>query len=275
MTGTAKTEAEEFYKIYGLDVVVIPTNKPVTREDHTDIVYKTISAKFGAVADEVAKSYEKGQPVLIGTTSVEKSQLVHEQLKRRGIKHEILNAKNHEREALIIAQAGKRGSVTVSTNMAGRGVDIKLGGDPSTPAKIEEIKELGGLHVVGTERHDSRRIDNQLRGRSGRQGDAGSSKFFISLQDDLMRVFGGAKVENLMDKFGLEENIPLTANIVSKAIENAQKRVEGFNFDRRKQVVEMDDVMNVHRGVIYRLRRRILSFAKGDQESKEWFFEKT
>ncbi len=271
MTGTAATEAEEFKEIYDLDVLVIPTHKPIVRKDHNDVVYKTVSAKFKAVADEIEERHKKGQPVLVGTTSVEKSQLLHTYLDRKKIPHEILNAKNHEREALIIAQAGKPGSVTVSTNMAGRGVDIILGGDPPTEELHERVKKLGGLHVVGTERHESRRIDNQLRGRSGRQGDPGSSRFFVSLQDDLMRIFGGAKVEALMSRFGLDENTPLEAGMVSKAIENAQKKVEGFNFDRRKSLVERDDVMNVHREVVYKLRRRILELASGDNSHEEWF----
>lgn len=274
MTGTAATEAEEFYKIYELDVMVLPTNKPIARTDHPDVVYKTEAGKYSAVAKEVVEKVKEGQPVLIGTTSVEKSQLVHEQLKRKGIKHEILNAKNHEREALIIAQAGKKSSVTVATNMAGRGVDIRLGGDPATKEEVEGIKDLGGLHVIGTERHESRRIDNQLRGRSGRQGDSGSSRFYLSLQDDLMRIFGGEQVEKLMDRFGLDENVPLEAGLVSKSIEAAQKKVEGFNFDRRKQVVELDDVMNAHRGVIYQLRGKILEVAEGSMESREWFISK-
>ena len=271
MTGTAITESEEFKKIYDLDVIVIPTHRPVVRKDRNDVVYKTESAKFKAVADEIDERHGKGQPILVGTTSVEKSQLLHSYLTRKKIPHEILNAKNHEREALIIAQAGKVGAVTVSTNMAGRGVDIILGGDPSTDEERERVKQLGGLHVIGTERHESRRIDNQLRGRSGRQGDSGSSKFFVSLQDDLMRIFGGAKVEALMNRFGLEENIPLEAGMVSKAIENAQKKVEGFNFDQRKSLVEMDDVMNVHREVVYKLRRRILENASGDATYESWF----
>ncbi|MFZ5424668.1 MAG: preprotein translocase subunit SecA [Patescibacteria group bacterium] len=273
MTGTAITEAEEFYKIYGLDVVVMPTNKPVKRTDHNDVIYKTESAKFRAVAEEIVERHKKGQPVLVGTTSVEKSQMLHELLKRRGVSHEILNAKNHEREAMIISQAGKKGSVTVSTNMAGRGVDIILGGDPSTAEEQSEVKKLGGLHVIGTERHDSRRIDNQLRGRSGRQGDPGSSRFYVSLQDDLMRIFGGAQVESLMNRFGLEENVPLEAKIVSRAIENAQKKVEGFNFDARKRVVEEDDVINTHRSVIYKLRRKILEGMAGSEEFTDWFLD--
>lgn len=270
MTGTAETEAEEFYKIYKLDVVVIPTNKPSSRKDQNDAVYQTESAKFRAVAEEVVKRHAAGQPVLIGTTSVEKNQIVHELLKRKGVPHELLNAKNHEREALIISQAGKRGAVTVATNMAGRGVDIILGGDPFDERLQEEVKTLGGLHVMGTERHESRRIDNQLRGRSGRQGDPGSSRFFISLQDDLMRIFGGDQMKRLMDKFGMEENMPLEAGLVSKAIENAQKRVEGFNFDSRKRLVEMDDVINAHRNLVYGLRSIILSLSKlTDITSKE------
>ena len=271
MTGTAITESEEFKKIYDLDVIVIPTHRPIVRKDRNDVVYKTESAKFKAVADEIDERHKKGQPILVGTTSVEKSQLLHAYLTRKKIPHEILNAKNHEREALIIAQAGKVGAVTVSTNMAGRGVDIILGGDPSPKEEREKVKKLGGLHVIGTERHESRRIDNQLRGRSGRQGDSGSSRFFVSLQDDLMRIFGGAKVEALMDRFGLEENVPLEAGLVSRAIENAQKKVEGFNFDQRKSLVEMDDVMNVHREVVYKLRRRILENASGDNTHETWF----
>jgi len=274
MTGTAVTEAEELFKIYKLEVVVIPTHMPVARIDYNDVVYKTEAGKFKAVADEIAKLHEKGQPVLVGTTTVEKSELLHNFLQRRKIPHEILNAKNHEREALIVAQAGKKGAVTISTNMAGRGVDIILGGDPSTEEEQAEIRELGGLHVIGTERHESRRIDNQLRGRSGRQGDPGSSRFYVSLQDDLMGVFGGAQVERLMNRFGIDDSVPLEAGIVSKAIENAQKKVENFNFDRRKQVVEMDDVMNVHREVVYKLRRRILEIGSKDLTHKDWFLEK-
>ncbi len=274
MTGTAATEAEEFFKIYKLEVVVIPTDVPVIRKDQNDVVYKSEAAKYRAAANDIEEKYKLGQPVLVGTTSVEKSQLLHEFLKRRRIPHEILNAKNHEKEALIIAQAGKKHAVTVSTNMAGRGVDIKLGGDPCTEKEKQEIMALGGLHVVGTERHESRRIDNQLRGRSGRQGEPGSSRFFVSLQDDLMRIFGGTQVENLMNRFGLDENIPLESGLVSKAIENAQKKVEGFNFDRRKQVVEMDDVINVHRDVVYQLRRRVLNLASGNLQHKDWFIEK-
>jgi preprotein translocase subunit SecA len=274
MTGTAATEAEEFFKIYKLEVVAIPTNQPNIRKDSNDVVYKTEAGKFRAVADDIVARHDMGQPVLVGTTSVEKSELLHELLKRRGVPHEILNAKNHEREALIIAQAGRRGGVTISTNMAGRGVDIILGGDPPDTKEQSEVKEAGGLHVVGTERHDSRRIDNQLRGRSGRQGDPGSSQFFLSLQDDLMRIFGGEQVTRIMDKFGLDENTPLEAGIVSRSIENAQKRVEGFNFDTRKQLVERDDVINVHREVVYKLRRRLLEVESGIKEHKDWLIQK-
>jgi len=274
MTGTAATESEEFFKIYKLEVLVVPTNKPCIRKDDNDVVYKTEAAKFKAVVDEIEERHKKGQPVLVGTTSVEKSELLHRFLQKRNITHEILNAKNHEREALIIAQAGREGAVTISTNMAGRGVDIILGGDPPDVEMQKRVIESGGLFVVGTERHESRRIDNQLRGRSGRQGDPGESKFFVSLQDDLMRIFGGESVSRIMDRFGLDENVPLEAGIVSRSIENAQKRVEGFNFDRRKRLVEMDDIMNTHREVIYKLRRRILELGEGIEDYKDWLIQK-
>ncbi|MEK7594988.1 MAG: preprotein translocase subunit SecA [Patescibacteria group bacterium] len=273
MTGTAETEAEELNKIYKLEVIVIPTHMPMIRKDHSDVVYKTERGKFQAAAEEIEAKHKTGQPILVGTTSVEKSELLHEFLKRKGVPHEILNAKNHEREALIIENAGKRDAVTVSTNMAGRGVDILLGGANATQTEQEDVRKLGGLHVIGTERHESRRIDNQLRGRAGRQGDAGSSRFFVSLQDDLMRVFGGEMVERLMDKFGLDESVPLESRLVSTAIENAQKRVEGHNFDIRKRVVEFDDVMNQQRNVIYKLRRKILGLEDGGF-NKEWFVGK-
>ena len=273
MTGTAETEAEEFKKIYKLDVVVIPTNNKIARLDRPDLVYKTETGKFTAVADEIAARHKLGQPVLVGTTSVEKSELLHDLLKRRGIPHEILNAKNHEKEASIIANAGKKNAVTVSTNMAGRGVDILLGGEKSSPEDRQEIISLGGLFVIGTERHESRRIDNQLRGRAGRQGDVGESRFYISLQDDLMRIFGGAQIESIMTRIGLDDSTPIESAMVSNSIQTSQKRVEGFNFDRRKQVVEMDDVMNVHREVIYKLRDKILNLGYyGTNE--EWFQEK-
>jgi len=255
MTGTAKTEEEEFFKIYGLEVVEIPTNKPIARKDQTDVVYKTESAKFRAIATEIKEKHSKGQPVLVGTTSVEKSELLSTFLKRLKVPHNVLNAKHHDKEAAVISQAGKKGSVTVATNMAGRGVDIILGGDPSTKSQQEQIKKLGGLYVIGTERHDSRRIDNQLRGRSGRQGDPGESRFFMSLQDDLLRVFGGTQVENLMNRFGVDENTPISAKLIGRAVENAQKKVEGLNFDSRKALVEYDDVINIQREIIYKLRR--------------------
>jgi preprotein translocase subunit SecA len=273
MTGTAITEAEELFKFYSLDVAVIPTYRKIQRIDNPDIVYKTESAKFRAVARDIAERNKKGQPVLVGTTSVERSQQLSKFLNRLNIKHEILNAKNYDREALIIAQAGVRGSVTVSTNMAGRGVDIILGGDPFNNDNYKEVIELGGLYVIGTERHDSRRIDNQLRGRSGRQGDVGESRFYLSLQDDLLKLFGGEKVEALMGRFGVDENMPIEAAIISRSIENAQKKVEGINFDRRKHVVEYDDVMNVQRETIYSLRRTIL-FAQDKNEFFEWIVNK-
>lgn len=273
MTGTAETESIEFKKIYNLDVVIIPTNNKVVRKDHPDVIYKTEVGKFKAVADEIVEKHKKGQPVLVGTVSVEKSELLHELLKRRGVPHEILNAKNHEKEASIIAQAGRLGAVTVSTNMAGRGVDILLGGDPDTKEEKEKVKSLGGLCVIGTERHESRRIDNQLRGRAGRQGDIGESRFYISMQDSLMRIFGGSQIEGIMNTLGIDDSVPVASGIVSKSIERAQKRVESFNFDRRKQVVEMDDVMNVHRQVVYKLRDKVLNSAfYGNNE--EWIIEK-
>ncbi|MDY0188971.1 MAG: preprotein translocase subunit SecA [Syntrophus sp. (in: bacteria)] len=252
MTGTADTEAAEFKKIYNLDVVVIPTNMPMIRADHTDVIYKTEKEKFAAVIEEIRELYKVGRPVLVGTISIEKSELLSKYLNQTGIQHHVLNAKNHEREAEIVSQAGQRGQVTISTNMAGRGTDIKLG---------EGVAELGGLHILGTERHESRRIDNQLRGRSGRQGDQGSSRFYLSLEDDLLRIFGAEKISSIMDKIGIEENEPIEHKLISRAIENAQKRVEGQNFDIRKHLLEYDDVMNRQRQVIYEQRKSVL---KGD-----------
>ncbi|MEA2014239.1 MAG: SEC-C metal-binding domain-containing protein, partial [Thermodesulfobacteriota bacterium] len=249
MTGTADTEATEFNKIYSLDVVVIPTNMPMIRTDHTDVIYKTEEEKFAAVIEEIKDLHSQKRPVLVGTISIEKSELLSKYLSKRGIKHNILNAKNHEREAEIIAQAGQLGSVTISTNMAGRGTDIKLG---------EGVADLGGLHILGTERHESRRIDNQLRGRSGRQGDNGSSRFYLSLEDDLLRIFGAERISSVMDKIGVEEGQPIEHNLISKAIESAQRRVEGQNFDIRKHLIEYDDVMNRQRQVIYEQRRNVL-----------------
>lgn len=258
MTGTAVTEAREFHKIYNLDVVVIPTNKPMIRCDNQDLVYKSGRAKYSAVANEIEKAYKVGQPVLVGTTSIDKNELISELLKRRGIKHEILNAKNHEQEARIISRAGEKGAVTVATNMAGRGVDIILGGENPKPKEHAEVVKLGGLYVIGTERHESRRIDNQLRGRSGRQGDPGASRFFVALDDDIMRLFGGDTISNVMTRFNMPEDVPLQHMIVSKAIEQAQTKVEGFNFDIRKHLVDYDDVLNKQREIIYKRRRTVL-----------------
>lgn len=249
MTGTAATEEEEFRKIYGLDVVVIPTNMPMIRTDHSDVIYKTERAKFNAVVEEIQERHSKGQPILVGTISIEKSEELSKLIKKKGIPHHVLNAKYHDKEAEIIAAAGQPGAVTISTNMAGRGTDIVLG---------EGVAELGGLHVIGTERHESRRIDNQLRGRSGRQGDPGSSRFYVSLEDDLMRLFGSDNIAGIMDRLGMEEDMPIEHSLVSKAIENAQKKVEGRNFSIRKQVLEYDDVMNKQREVIYQQRRQVL-----------------
>ncbi len=274
MTGTAITEADEFYKFYELDVIVIPTYKPIARIDQSDLVYKTESAKFRAVARDIAERHKKGQPILIGTTTVEKSQLLSTYLKRLKIPHQILNAKNHEKEAHIIAQAGRKGSVTVATNMAGRGVDIILGGDPFDEDKYKEIIELGGLYVIGTERHESRRIDNQLRGRAGRQGDVGESRFYLSLQDFLLRVFGGDKIESMMGRLGVDENMPIEARLISRTIESAQKKVEGMNFDQRQNLVKYDDVMTIQRETVYEMRREIL-FSEDDKEGfLNWVLEK-
>ncbi|MCX7996446.1 MAG: preprotein translocase subunit SecA [Patescibacteria group bacterium] len=282
MTGTAATEAEEFGKIYNTEVVVIPTNRPSKRIDHPDVIYKTVAAKFNAIAEEVAKQHKTGRPVLIGTTSIEKNELLSGLLKKRGIPHEVLNAKNHEREAQIIARAGEKGAVTVATNMAGRGVDIILGGEQPVEFEMEaaeykkaiakwqeahdEVVRLGGLMVIGTERHESRRIDNQLRGRAGRQGDPGESMFFISLEDDLMRIFGGEQISRLMTAFNLPEDQPLSHSIVSRAIEQAQVKVEGFNFDIRKRLVEYDDVLNRQRDIIYSWRRKFMNLAEENRE---------
>jgi len=264
MTGTAATEAEEFHKIYTLDVVTIPTNKPMIRLDAQDKVYKTEEGKFMAVVRDIKERYGKGQPVLAGTISIAKNEVLSSMLEREGIPHEVLNAKNHEREAAIIAQAGRKGAVTIATNMAGRGVDIILGGNPPVPAEQEEVRRFGGLHVIGTERHESRRIDLQLRGRSGRQGDPGSSQFFVSMEDDLMRIFGSDRMKNLMDKLGVPDDMPIENAMVSRSIESAQKKVEGHNFDIRKHLVEYDDIMNKHREVIYRKRLDVL-MAKPDE----------
>jgi len=258
MTGTAATEADEFMHIYKLETVVIPTNKPMIRIDMPDSIYKTEETKFKAVIDDIVERNKEGQPVLVGTVSIEKSERLSKMLKRRGVPHEVLNAKQHEREAEIIAQAGKRGAVTIATNMAGRGVDIILGGNPQDAEEAEKVRESGGLHIIGTERHESRRIDNQLRGRSGRQGDPGSSQFYLSLEDDLMRLFGSQRIGNIMERLGVPDDQPIEHNLISKSIETAQKQVEAQNFGIRKHVLEYDDVMNKQREVIYEERRRVL-----------------
>ncbi len=250
MTGTADTEAAEFKNIYDLDVVIMPTNMPMVRKDFADVIYKNIDAKDRAIVREIKDLHEKGQPVLVGTVSIDVSEKISRLLKKEKVAHEVLNAKQHDREAEIIADAGQYGKVTIATNMAGRGTDIKLS---------QESKDAGGLHILGTSRHESRRIDNQLRGRSGRQGDFGSSRFFLSLEDDLLRIFGSGRISGIMDKLGMEEDDPIEHNLISRAIENAQKKVEGHNFDIRKHLLEYDDVMNKQREVIYRQRREVLS----------------
>ena len=286
MTGTADTEATEFHQIYKLDVLVVPTHRNMIRNDHADVVYKTEREKFDAVVDEIRERHERGQPVLVGTISIEKSEHVSTLLKKEGIKHHVLNAKQHEREAEFVAQAGRYGAVTISTNMAGRGTDIVLGGnaefmaaneagtrdldDPAYQAALEkyraqvaaereQVLAAGGLHILGTERHESRRIDNQLRGRAGRQGDPGSSRFFLSLEDDLLRIFGAERVQKIMERLGMEEGEPIEHRWINAAIENAQKKVEAHNFDIRKHLLEYDDVMNKQREVIYARRREVLS----------------
>ena len=316
MTGTAKTEEDEFRGIYKLDVIEIPTNLPMIRIDHPDSVYKTEQGKYNAVINQIVACHEKGQPVLVGTVSIEKNEKLSAMLKKRGIKHEVLNAKHHEKEAQIIAQAGKKGAVTIATNMAGRGTDIMLGGNPDylakndlaryyaknpppegvsvddliyestsltetddlnvlearrmykefytkykeqTSAEAVDVVKAGGLFIIGTERHESRRIDNQLRGRSGRQGDPGESKFFISLEDDLMRLFGSERILNMMESLGIDENTPIDSKMLSNAIESAQKRLESKNFQTRKTVLEFDDVMNLQRETIYKQRQMVLN----------------
>ncbi|MCD6148524.1 preprotein translocase subunit SecA [bacterium] len=268
MTGTAATSAEEFDKVYKLEVIVVPTNKPMIREDLPDRVYKTERAKFRAIIKEIKERHSRGQPILVGTRSVEKNEYIGKLLEREGIPHQILNAKNHQREGEIISQAGRIGQVTVATNMAGRGVDIILGGNPPDPEEAEKVRKLGGLMVIGTERHEARRIDNQLRGRAGRQGDPGCSQFFVSLEDDLMRIFGGDRIKSLMSALKIPEDQPIEAKIVSKAIEEAQSKVEGMNFDSRKYLLEYDDVMNIHRETIYRKRREILASSPEQLEKK-------
>ncbi|NOH16721.1 preprotein translocase subunit SecA [Clostridium cochlearium] len=252
MTGTAQTEEIEFREIYGLDVVVIPTHKPVIRKDNPDVVYKSEKGKYKAIVDEIVETHKKGQPVLVGTVSIEKSELISEMLKRKGIPHQVLNAKYHEKEAEIVSHAGEYGMVTIATNMAGRGTDIKL---------EEDVIKVGGLKIIGTERHESRRIDNQLRGRSGRQGDPGESRFYVSLEDDLMRIFGSDKLKGIVEKLGLAEDEAIESKMVSNAIENAQKKVEGNNFDIRKTLIQYDDVINTQREIIYKQRSEVLEGA--------------
>ncbi|MDD3778384.1 MAG: preprotein translocase subunit SecA [Patescibacteria group bacterium] len=268
MTGTAATEAEEFHKIYNLDTIVIPTNKPNIRRDLNDLIYRTEDDKFRAVIKEVKRRSELGQPVLIGTISIEKNEKLTEMMAREGLRPEMLNAKNHLKEAQIIAQAGRRGAITLATNMAGRGVDIILGGNPPDKAEQEAVRELGGLHVIGTERHESRRIDNQLRGRAGRQGDPGSSQFYVSTDDDLMRIFGGDRMKSLMNTLKVPADMPIENKIISNSIESAQKKVEGNNFDMRKHLVEYDDVINKQRTAIYNRRREIIEISE-KEENKE------
>ncbi len=258
MTGTASTEAEEFAKIYKLEVTSIPTNKAPQRIDHGDRVYKNRKGKFAAVVQEIKARNEKGQPVLVGTISIEQNEELSHLLELEGVPHQLLNAKNHEREGEIVAQAGRKGGVTIATNMAGRGVDIILGGNPYDAAAAAEVRELGGLAVIGTERHESRRIDNQLRGRAGRQGDPGSSQFYVSMEDDLMRIFGSDRMKNMMDRLGIPDDMPIENGLVSKSIESAQHKVEGHNFDTRKHLLEYDDVLGKHREGFYRRRREIL-----------------
>jgi preprotein translocase subunit SecA len=258
MTGTAKTEEAELTQIYNLPVVVIPTDRPMIRQDLPDLIYKHERAKNQAVAAEIEEWYKKRRPVLVGTRSIEKSEALSALLRRRGVPHQVLNAKYHEKEAEIIAQAGRSGSVTIATNMAGRGVDIILGGNPPDPPDGEKVRALGGLHIVGTERHEARRIDNQLRGRAGRQGDAGSSRFYVALDDELMRLFAGERIAGIMERLGIEDDVPIEHAMVTRQIEGAQKKVESYHFDMRKHVLEYDDVMNVQRKVIYAERRKIL-----------------
>jgi preprotein translocase subunit SecA len=266
MTGTGFTSAEEFLKVYGLDVIIIPTHRAVVRIDNPDLIFQTEQGKFKAIAKKVKELNIKGTPVLIGTISIERNELLSVYLKQEGVPHTILNAKNHEREGEIIAQAGKKGAVTIATNMAGRGIDIKLGGNPHTKEEYEEVKRLGGLFVLGTERHEARRIDNQLRGRSGRQGDPGETQFYVSLEDDLMRVFGSDNVKKMMGRFGIPEDMPIQNRFINSSLESAQAKIEGFHFDARKNTLEYDDVMNHQRKIIYERRQKML---RADKEGIE------
>ena len=264
MTGTALTSEEEFYSVYGLHTIAVPTNAETKRIDNGDLIFQTEKGKFKAIARTVKELNEKGQPVLIGTASIEKNELLSAYLTREGIPHEVLNAKKHEQEGEVIAQAGIRGRVTIATNMAGRGVDIKLGGNPGSKEKYEEVKKLGGLFVLGTERHEARRIDNQLRGRSGRQGDEGETQFFVSLEDSLMRVFASDMIKKMMGRFGIAEDEPIQNSLITRALESAQTKIEGFNFDARKHILEYDDVMNQQRSAVYNRRKNIMLGAPDD-----------
>jgi len=269
MTGTAETEAEEFFKIYKQEVVVVPTNQPMVRDDQSDLVYRDQKAKYNAVVEEIEERHKQGQPVLVGTTDIDLSEMLSEMLKRRGVPHDVLNAKQHDREASIVAQAGKPGAVTVATNMAGRGTDIVLGGNPDVgdqspeewQREHDQVVASGGLRIIGTERHEARRIDNQLRGRAGRQGDPGSSRFYVALDDELMRRFGGDRIRAVMDWAGIDESVAIENKMINKSIENAQVKVEAHHFDMRKHLVEYDDVVNTHRDVIYAERDKILAGA--------------
>jgi preprotein translocase subunit SecA len=270
MTGTAATSAEEFDKVYQLEVITVPTNKPLQRKDFSDRIYKTIEGKFRAVVREIKERHQAGQPILVGTTSIEKNEYLGKLLGIEGVPHQILNAKHHQKEGQIIAQAGKLGQVTIATNMAGRGVDIVLGGNPPDAEEAEKVKKLGGLHVIGTERHEARRIDNQLRGRTGRQGDPGSSQFFISLEDDLMRIFASDKIKSLMTTLKIPEDEPIEAKMISGAIESAQGKIEGMNFDLRKHVLDYDDVMNKHREIFYKKRKEFITIENWKDKIEKW-----
>ncbi|MEY2664273.1 MAG: hypothetical protein RIT04_81, partial [Candidatus Parcubacteria bacterium] len=268
MTGTATTSAEEFYKVYGLETITVPTHHPIQRIDRNDLILQTEKGKYKAIARKIKELNTKGQPVLVGTVSIEKNEVLSKFLTAEGVKHEMLNAKNHEREGEIIAQAGKKGAVTIATNMAGRGVDIKLGGNPGSKEMYEEVKSLGGLFVLGTERHEARRIDNQLRGRSGRQGDPGETQFFVSLDDSLMRIFAGDTIKSLMGRLGVAEDEPIENRIITRSLETAQTKIEGLNFDSRKHVLEYDDVLNHQRKTVYERRRKVLTGTLADVEAK-------
>ena len=270
MTGTAYTSAEEFLKVYGLDVIVIPTHRPIVRIDNPDLIFQNTKGKLEAIAKKVKELNAKGQPVLIGTISIEQNEILSVYLRQNGVPHTILNAKNHEKEGEIIAQAGKKGAVTIATNMAGRGIDIKLGGNPHTQEEYEEVKKQGGLFVLGTERHEARRIDNQLRGRSGRQGDPGETQFYVSLEDDLMRVFGSERIQTMMGRFGIPEDQPIQNRFINRSLESAQAKIEGFHFDARKNTLEYDDVMNHQRNIIYKRRQEML---RADKDKIKLFLE--